>query len=192
MVMRRQQASGASDPRGKGAPVGGQEPPPAPQARFLRACRRLPVDRTPIWLMRQAGRYMKEYRALRERHKLLEIIQTPELSCQVTLQPIEAFDLDAAIIFADILPPLGCLGLKVGFHAGEGPAIANPIRAAADVRRLPREPLVDVYAPTLQAIELTKREIGSLPLIGFSGAPSPSAAARSRVRRAGTSWSPGS
>lgn len=78
---------------------------PEPESRFLRACRGLPVDATPIWLMRQAGRYMSEYRALRAEHSLLEVIRTPELAAEVTLQPIEAFDLDAAIIFADILPP---------------------------------------------------------------------------------------
>ena len=77
-----------------------------PTSRFLRACHRLPVDATPIWLMRQAGRYMAEYRALRETHSMLELIRTPELATEVTLQPVNAFDLDAAIIFADILPPL--------------------------------------------------------------------------------------
>ena len=81
-------------------------------SRFLRACHRQPVDATPIWLMRQAGRYMSEYRSLREKYTILEIIKTPELACEVTMQPINAFDLDAAIIFADILPPLEGMGLQ--------------------------------------------------------------------------------
>src|SRR3990172_9697528 len=94
---------------------------PEPTARFLRACHRLPVDCTPIWLMRQAGRYMSEYRALREKYSMLEMIQTPELAAQVTLQPMKAFDLDAAIIFADILPPLIGMGLDLEFLPGKGP-----------------------------------------------------------------------
>src|SRR6476659_518202 len=88
-------------------------------SRFLRACRREAVDATPIWLMRQAGRYMPEYRQLREKHTLLELIKTPELACAVTLQPMNAFALDAAIIFADSLPPLEGMGLDLAFAAGE-------------------------------------------------------------------------
>jgi uroporphyrinogen decarboxylase len=90
------------------------------ESRFLRACRREPTDTTPIWLMRQAGRYMAEYRRMRERHSILEMIKTPELACEVTLQPIRAFDLDAAIIFADILPPLEGMGFSLDFVKGEG------------------------------------------------------------------------
>src|SRR5215813_11622297 len=86
-----------------------------PNDRFLRACKREPVDRTPVWFMRQAGRYMPEYRAVRERHSLLEIVKTPDLAVEVTLQPIRAFDLDAAIIFADLLPPLEGMGLRLSF-----------------------------------------------------------------------------
>jgi uroporphyrinogen decarboxylase len=142
-----------------------------PESRFLRACAGLPVDRTPVWLMRQAGRYMAEYRALRARFSLLEIIRQPELSCQVTMQPMKAFDLDAAIIFADILPPLEGLGLKVEFQAGEGPAILNPVRTEEDVHALGRDDLPPSYLPTLEAIKLAKKELGPLPLIGFSGAP---------------------
>lgn len=140
--------------------------------RFLRACRREPVDFTPIWLMRQAGRYMAEYRRLREKHTILEIIKTPDLAVEVTLQPINAFDLDAAIIFADILPPLEAMGLSLEFIRGEGPVIHNPLRVAADVAALsvpdPRESLNF----TLEAIRLVQRELaGRVPLIGFSGAP---------------------
>ena len=86
--------------------------------------------------MRQAGRYMPEYRALREKYGILEIIKQPELACEVTLQPMNAFDLDAAIIFADILPPLEGMGLKLTFAKGDGPVIHNPVRSAADIERL--------------------------------------------------------
>jgi uroporphyrinogen decarboxylase len=141
--------------------------------RFFRACHGLSVDRTPIWLMRQAGRYMPEYRALRQQHGILDIIRTPELACEVTLQPINAFDLDAAIIFADILPPLTGLGFDLEFVKGEGPLIHNPIRTLADVQALhytdPREYLTS----TLTAIQLVNHELSprGIPLIGFAGAP---------------------
>ena len=105
---------------------GAAQSPTVENSRFLRACRREAVDATPIWLMRQAGRYMPEYRQLREKHSLLELIKTPELACEVTLQPVNAFALDAAIIFADILPPLEGMGLDLAFAAGEGPVIGNP------------------------------------------------------------------
>src|SRR5512139_2679339 len=105
-------------------------------SRFLRACRRQPVDATPIWLMRQAGRYMPEYRALREKHPFLELVKTPELACEVTLQPMKAFDLDAAIVFADILPPLEGMGLRLSFEAGDGPVIHNPVSDRMDVAAL--------------------------------------------------------
>lgn len=142
-------------------------------SRFLRACRRQPTDATPIWLMRQAGRYMVEYRTLREKYTLLQIIKTPELACEVTLQPIKAFNLDAAIIFADILPPLEGMGLELDFIKGEGPTIYNPIRAADDVERLRVLPPEETLGFTLEAIRLARRELDSrgIPLIGFSGAP---------------------
>src|SRR5438105_6853523 len=105
-------------------------------SRLLRACRREATDATPVWLMRQAGRYMPEYRHLREKYTILEIIKTPELACEVTMQPIDAFDLDAAIIFADILPPLEGMGLNLSFGKGEGPIIHNPVRTRADVEAL--------------------------------------------------------
>ena len=142
-------------------------------SRFLSACRREPVDATPVWLMRQAGRYMPEYRALREKNTILELIKHPELACEVTMQPINAFDLDAAIIFADILPPLEGMGLSLEFAKGEGPIIHNPVRTKADIEALrvpdPREALHF----TLDAIRLTRNELDSrgIPLIGFSGAP---------------------
>lgn len=146
---------------------------PVVRDRFLRACHCEPVDATPIWLMRQAGRYMSEYRALRAKYGILEIIKTPELACEVTMQPINAFDLDAAIIFADILPPLEGMGLSLEFQKGEGPVIHNPIRTRADVEALrvpdPRESL----SFTLEAIKLSRERLAAsgIPLIGFSGAP---------------------
>ncbi len=140
--------------------------------RFLRACRREPVDATPIWLMRQAGRYMSEYRALRERYSILELIKTPDLATEVTLQPIKAFNLDAAIIFADILTLLESIGLKLEFVKGDGPVIHNPIRTAAEVEALAVRPAEETLGFTLQAIKQVKNELtGRVPLIGFSGAP---------------------
>jgi uroporphyrinogen decarboxylase len=140
-------------------------------SRLLRACHRQPVDATPVWLMRQAGRYMAEYRALREKYTILEMIQSPELACEVTLQPIRAFDLDAAIIFADILPPLQGMGMSLEFVKGEGPLLHDPIRTPADVERLQVRPPEETLHFTLDAIRLTRAELGDLPLIGFSGAP---------------------
>lgn len=141
--------------------------------RFLNACGRQPVDATPIWLMRQAGRYMIEYRTLRERYTILEIIKTPDLACEVTMQPINAFDLDAAIIFADILPPLEGMGLNLEFVRGEGPVIHNPLRSRADVEALRTPSPEEALHFTLDAIKLARKELDPLgiPLIGFSGAP---------------------
>ncbi|MBK8050081.1 MAG: uroporphyrinogen decarboxylase [Anaerolineales bacterium] len=141
--------------------------------RFLAACRRQPVDYTPVWLMRQAGRYMSEYRALREHYTILEIIKSPELACLVTLQPIQAFDLDAAIIFADILPPLQGMGLSLEFVKGEGPVIHDPLRTPASIEALQVRPPEETLSFTLDAIRLTRQALDPLdiPLIGFSGAP---------------------
>ena len=137
---------------------------------FLRACRREPVPRTPVWFMRQAGRYMAEYRALREKHSLLTLCRTPELAVEVTLQPVRALGVDAAILFSDLLLPLDPLGIPFDFLAGEGPVIAKPLRSRADIERLrpfePRESLGMV----LEAIRLLRREL-DVPLIGFAGAP---------------------
>ncbi len=140
--------------------------------RFLRACRREPVDRTPIWLMRQAGRYMPEYRAIRQHRTFLEMVKTPELAAEVTLQPVNAFDLDAAIIFADILPPLEGMGMQLTFEKGEGPVIHNPLRSYADISALRQPDPHETTIFTLNAIRIVKRELaGRIPLIGFSGAP---------------------
>jgi len=147
------------------------EPDPN-SARFLKACRREEVDRAPIWLMRQAGRYMAEYRALRAEHTILDLIHSPELSCEVTMQPIRAFGLDAAIIFADILPLLAEMGLDLEFVKGRGPVIHNPVQSAADAAALRQlEPGSLPY--TLDAIRLSRKALApsNTPLIGFSGAP---------------------
>jgi len=139
--------------------------------RFLKACRREPVDCTPVWFMRQAGRYMAEYRALRAKHSILELCKTPELAAQVTLQPIDRFPLDAAIIFADILLPLEPMGLRLEFAAGEGPVIHNPVRDQADVERLN---IIDAgeLDYVAEAIRQARRALnGRVPLIGFAGAP---------------------
>ncbi|MFO0564942.1 MAG: uroporphyrinogen decarboxylase [Polyangiaceae bacterium] len=140
--------------------------------RFLRACRREPVDATPIWFMRQAGRYMAEYRAIRQKHTLLEICKQPELACEVTLQPVRAMGVDAAILFADILLPLEPMGAPFEFAAGEGPVFEHPVRTAEDVAALrvidPEEGLGYV----LDAIRMIRKELdGKTPLIGFAGAP---------------------
>lgn len=144
-----------------------------PTLPFLRACRGLPTKYTPIWLMRQAGRYMAEYRAIRARHSMLEVIRTPELAAEVTLQPINSFGLDAAIIFSDILPPLIGMGLGLDFIKGEGPAIDNPLASAADIDRLTTPTAEETMPFTLKAIELVVGELTprGVPLIGFAGAP---------------------
>jgi uroporphyrinogen decarboxylase len=139
--------------------------------RFLKACRREPVDCTPVWFMRQAGRYMAEYRALRTKYSILELCKTPELAAQVTLQPIDRFPLDAAIIFADILLPLEPMGLSLEFAAGEGPVIHNPVRDQAAVERLN---VIDggELDYVADAIRQARRALnGRVPLIGFAGAP---------------------
>jgi uroporphyrinogen decarboxylase len=141
-------------------------------SRFLKACRREPVDATPVWFMRQAGRYMPEYRALRARHSLLEICRTPDLATEVTLQPIRRLEIDAAILFSDLLLPLAPMGLPFDFVKGEGPQIESPISGPADIDRLrtfdPREALGYV----LDAVRQIQRELdGRVPLIGFAGAP---------------------
>ncbi|MEX5216856.1 MAG: uroporphyrinogen decarboxylase [Nitrospira sp.] len=139
--------------------------------RFLKACRREPVDCTPVWFMRQAGRYMSEYRRLRAQHSILDLCKTPELAAQVTLQPIDRFPLDAAIIFADILLPLEAMGLHLEFAEGEGPVIHNPVRDRAGVDRL-KVIDGDELQYVADAITLTRRSLaGRVPLIGFAGAP---------------------
>ena len=139
--------------------------------RFLKACRREPVDCTPVWFMRQAGRYMREYQAVRKKHSILEVCKTPELAAQVTLQPIDRFPVDAAIIFADILLPLEPMGIRLEFMEGEGPVIHNPVRdrAAVDQLRAVDGDELDFVAA---AIRQARRALAQrVPLIGFAGAP---------------------
>jgi uroporphyrinogen decarboxylase len=140
--------------------------------RFLRACRRQPVDCTPVWFMRQAGRYMAAYQALRQRYSLLDLCKTPELAAEVTLQPIQRLPVDAAIIFTDLLIPLEPMGAKLVFAPNEGPVIENPIRSASDVEALRMVDPQAELAFTLEAIRMVCRELdGKVPLIGFAGAP---------------------
>jgi uroporphyrinogen decarboxylase len=139
---------------------------------FLAALRREPTTHTPVWFMRQAGRYMAEYRALRERYSLLDICAEPDLAAEVTLQPIRALGVDAAIIFADILLPLDALGLGLRFAQGEGPVIERPIRAPADVAALPAVEAREVLGNVGAAIALVRAALtDGPPVIGFAGAP---------------------
>lgn len=142
------------------------------RSRFLKACRLEPVDRTPVWFMRQAGRYMTEYQELRKAHTLLEICREPELAAEVTFQPIRRFDLDAAIIFADILLPLPGMGVDFEFLKGEGPVVHRPLRSVDQVDALvefdPRQELDFV----LKAIRMVRAELApEIALIGFAGGP---------------------
>jgi uroporphyrinogen decarboxylase len=138
--------------------------------RFLRACRREEVDRTPVWFMRQAGRYLPEYREVRGDQDILQACRSPELAALITLQPLRRMDLDAAVLFSDIMVPLAGIGLDVRIGAGTGPTIAEPLRSAADVARLrPLEPEADVPY-VLEAIRMLRAEL-EVPLIGFAGAP---------------------
>jgi len=139
--------------------------------RFLRACRREPVDATPVWFMRQAGRYMPEYRAIREKYSLLEICHHPELAAEVTLQPIRALGVDAAILFADILLPVIPLGLGLKFAKGEGPLIGKPVRRLEDVQALNPVHVETDLGYVLEAIRILRGELNGIPLIGFCGAP---------------------
>lgn len=138
--------------------------------RFLRACRREPVDRTPVWFMRQSGRYLPEYRDLRQGRDILEMSRTPDAVVEATLLPLRRMELDAAILFSDIMVPLAASGIDVQIRSGEGPVIADPIRSPAGVGRL-RSGLAELdVSPVLTAIGLLRKEL-SVPLIGFAGAP---------------------
>ncbi|HEX7011579.1 MAG TPA: uroporphyrinogen decarboxylase [Steroidobacteraceae bacterium] len=140
---------------------------------LLRALLREPVDRTPVWMMRQAGRYLPEYRATRARAgSFLNLCTTPELACEVTLQPLERYPLDAAILFSDILTIPHALGLGLYFETGEGPRIERPVRSRADVARLGVPDPATELRYVLDAVRLIRRELnGRVPLIGFAGSP---------------------
>ncbi len=143
----------------------------APDSIFVRACRKQPVERTPVWLMRQAGRYMAEYRAVRQHHSILEICKTPELAAEVTITAAEILGVDAAIIFADLLLPLEVMGLPFEFRAGDGPVIHHPVREAADVKAL-RTDRASELGYVAESVRRVTRHFGEkLPVIGFCGAP---------------------
>jgi len=143
----------------------------AANSRFVRACRRQAVDRTPVWFMRQAGRYMAEYRAVRKSHSLLEICKKPELAAEVTITAAEILGVDAAIIFADLLLPLEVMGLPFHFSAGEGPVIEKPVRTKEDIARL-RTDRAGELGYVSEAVALVAKHFAErVPVIGFCGAP---------------------
>lgn len=139
---------------------------------FLRACKRQPIERTPIWMMRQAGRYLPEYRAVREQADFLTMCKTPELATEVTIQPIDLIGVDAAILFSDILVIPEAMGMTLEMHEGQGPVFPKPIRSEEDAKELKSiDPTFDLKY-VLDAVTLTKKELnGRVPLIGFSGSP---------------------
>ncbi len=140
--------------------------------RFIKACRRQAVDCTPVWMMRQAGRYLPEYREIRAKHTFLEMCKTPDVAAEVTIQPVRRFEIDAAIIFADILLPLEPMGIGLEFAKGEGPVIHNPVRTMADVQKLRPIDAATQIEYLMKAIKIALKELdGKVPLIGFSGAP---------------------
>jgi uroporphyrinogen decarboxylase len=143
----------------------------APNSRFVKACKALPVDRTPVWFMRQAGRYMAEYRAVRKEHSLIEICKNPQLAAEVTITAAEILGVDAAIIFADLLLPLEVMNLPFHFASGEGPVVENPVKDKADVDRLSTDRASDLEYVS-EAVKLVCKHFGpKLPVIGFCGAP---------------------
>lgn len=141
--------------------------------RYLRALMKQAVDRTPVWVMRQAGRYLPEYREVRKKAgDFMTLCSTPDMACEVTLQPLRRFDLDAAIIFSDILTVPDAMGLGLHFVTGEGPKFSRTIQSAADIKNLAVPDMEDSLGYVMDAIRLTRREIdGKVPLIGFSGSP---------------------
>ena len=141
--------------------------------RFLRALRREPVDCTPVWIMRQAGRYLPEYRATRARAgSFMNLCKTPELACEVTLQPLARFPLDAAILFSDILTIPDAMGLGLSVHEGEGPKLAHPVRSISDIEKLTVPDPENELRYVMDAVRLIRRELNDrVPLIGFAGSP---------------------
>lgn len=140
-------------------------------SRFLDACRRRPTDVRPVWFMRQAGRYMKQYRDIRQHHGILEICKRPDLAAEVTLQPVEILDVDAAIIFADLLLPVEPMGLRLRFAPGEGPVIENPVRTSSDIDSLSISNTDDLGYVGESIQQVVKALAGRVPVIGFVGAP---------------------
>lgn len=145
---------------------------PVRSQRFLKACRREATDCTPIWIMRQAGRYLPEYRKLREKHAMLELAKTPELATRVTLLPVERFELDAAILFSDIMVPIWGMGVPFRIEENVGPVIDDPLRSEAQIRSLRSFDAQRDVSFVLEAIRQIRHELGGrIPLIGFAGAP---------------------
>ncbi len=143
----------------------------APNSIFVRACKGLPTDSTPVWFMRQAGRYMSEYREVRKHHSLVEICKKPEIAAEVTITAAEALGVDTAIIFADLLLPLEVMGLPFHFAEGEGPVIEKPVRTASDVSVLRTDRAAELGYVS-DAVKLVVKHFGAkLPVIGFCGAP---------------------
>src|SRR5271170_4045034 len=143
----------------------------APESRFVKACKAQPVDRTPVWFMRQAGRYMAEYRAVRKQYSLIEICKQPKVAAEVTVTAAEMLGVDAAIIFADLLLPLEVMGLPFHFSPGEGPVIEKPLRSKEDIARLHTYRAADLGYVS-ESIRLVCKHFGAqLPVIGFCGAP---------------------
>ena len=139
---------------------------------LVRALRREPVERTPVWFMRQAGRSLPEYRALRERYSFFEVAGTPELCAEVTLQPVRRHGVDAAVLFADIVTPVLGMGVAVELVEGVGPVVAEPVRSSADVGRLRVPDPEEAYGPVLEAVRAVRRELGAdQALVGFCGGP---------------------
>ena len=143
----------------------------APNSDFVRACKCQPVDRTPVWFMRQAGRYMPEYRAVRKQHSLLEICKKPALAAEVTITAAEILGVDAAIIFADLLLPLEVMGLPFHFSAGEGPVIEKPVRSKEDIANLRTDRAADLGYVSEAVSLVAKHFADRVPVIGFCGAP---------------------
>ncbi len=144
-------------------------PSTTPVPRFLKACRGEPVDTTPVWVMRQAGRYLPDYRAVRAKTSFLGLCKTPELAAEVTLQPVRMFKPDAGIIFSDILIPVEAMGMELVFD--EGPSLPKPLRSAADVEKLVVPDPHETMHFVMDAIQLFVREAPETPLLGFAGAP---------------------
>jgi uroporphyrinogen decarboxylase len=172
------------DGRGETAPLPSQWergrgeglPPPAStmtgRGRFLAAMRREPVDVTPVWFMRQAGRSLPEYRALRQRHSFMTMVATPELAARATLLPVDRLGVDAAVLFADIMLPLVCLGVPFDISPGLGPVIPEPIRSLSDAAKLTLVPAEEATPSVLETLRLVKAELGErAALLGFAGAP---------------------
>ncbi len=138
---------------------------------FIAACRGRATAPTPVWFMRQAGRSLPEYRAVRERHGMLDIVRSPELAAEVTLQPVRRYGVDAAILFSDIIVPLVGIGLDISLEAGTGPVVHEPFRSADDLRRLRALEPEDDIPFVLETVRLLVKELGDVPLIGFAGGP---------------------